>query len=54
MNLGHVLGLPDRYFTTWNNETCTYTVEQNTGDLMSSSVKGVVTKDSIEKLQTSY
>lgn len=38
--LGHVLGFPDRYFTSFNPSTCLYIQEQNQADLMSNSEFG--------------
>jgi hypothetical protein len=40
--VGHVLGLPDRYYTVWNPQTCTYVIQTRPGDLMSDSNFGKI------------
>ena len=37
---GHVLGFPDRYYTTWNPVDCSYTDQYNDSDIMSGSSIG--------------
>jgi hypothetical protein len=51
--IGHVLGLPDYYYTTWQPETCTYLVEGSDTDLMSSST-GSVTEEEWRDLDQLY
>jgi len=51
---GHVLGLPDEYYTTWNRDTCEYNHEFNDGNIMSSSSSGLKTEDHAESLKSNY
>ena len=52
--LGHVLGLPDHYYTLWQPNTCDYDVAMDDYDIMSNSMAGVVTHAEIETLRTLY
>jgi len=52
--IGHVLGFRDTYFTLWNENTCQYAIEQNQGDIMSSSQNGEVTAEEWEILSSKY
>lgn len=52
--IGHVLGFRDSYYTLWNENTCQYAIEQNEGDIMSSSLKGVVTEEEWKTLGDRY
>lgn len=51
---GHILGLPDEYYTVWNRDTCEYTYETNAGNIMSQSSSGAVTPAHAEKLKGTY
>ena len=51
---GHVLGLPDHYYTTWNDETCTYRTVLDSEDIMSSHESGSVTPELWRELQAVY
>lgn len=51
---GHVLGFKDNYYTSWSTDTCSYTVETNSGDLMSESANGVVLTKHWDKLKQIY
>lgn len=50
--IGHVLGFPDYYYTSWNANTCLYTTEDNLGDLMSAN--GIVTPEEWQALRDNY
>lgn len=51
---GHILGFKDNYYTTWSTDTCAYTFQSNTGDLMSDSVEGAVLARHWAKLKEIY
>jgi hypothetical protein len=51
---GHVLGILDRYYTTWRPENCSYQIENNAGDLMSASQSGELTADDWAELERHY
>jgi hypothetical protein len=52
--LGHVLGLPDGYYTTFDSKTCTYTQHSRAKDLMSSSSSGGVLDEHWSALEALY
>jgi hypothetical protein len=52
--VGHVLGLPDYYYTSWDAGTCRYTDEFNEENLMSDATAGVVTDDEWDALRALY
>lgn len=52
--LGHVLGLEDNYFTYWNPDSCEYTSEYVTNDIMSDSATGAVTQAHWDKILENY
>lgn len=49
---GHVLGLPDSYYTSFDQRTCEYVDEYNSGDMM--SAKGKVLPSHIEQIKKTY
>lgn len=51
---GHVLGLPDRYETLWNADTCRYTQNAWPDDLMSASWTGQVLSEHWRELDRNY
>lgn len=52
---GHVLGLPDQYYTRWNKFECEYIYEYDNSNIMSNHrAGGVVQKHHIEALQKVY
>lgn len=52
---GHVLGFPDRYFTSYDRATCEYSYELNLEDLMSNSELGpAASAEDIAKLNEMY
>ncbi len=51
---GHVLGLPDGYYTSFNTKNCKYTNEINSGDIMSMSETGQVLPSHIEQIKNAY
>lgn len=52
--IGHALGISDRYYTTWNPQTCKYSDASRPEDLMSDPSTGYVTSDSWEYLDKAY
>lgn len=50
---GHVLGLTDEYYTTWNKDTCTYQFEYNPSNIMSDSA-GVPQQSHWDLLNSHY
>ncbi len=52
--LGHVLGLPDSYYMTFDSKTCTYTQHSQAKDLMSSSSSGGVLDEHWSALEALY
>lgn len=51
---GHVLGLPDKYYSSFNNTNCNYTYELNSVDIMSNSSEGNVLPSHIEEIKKTY
>lgn len=51
---GHVLGLRDDYFTSFDTETCKYHDQYNLGDIMSNSSTGKVLPEHIQKIKQLY
>jgi hypothetical protein len=51
---GHVMGLADEYYTSWNPKTCAYTYEYNDANLMSTSSTGLVVKSHVDALKAQY
>ncbi|MBS1971121.1 MAG: hypothetical protein JSU04_12480 [Bdellovibrionales bacterium] len=51
---GHILGFYDNYYTTWSTDTCAYTFQSNSGDLMSDSTEGTVLARHWAKLKEIY
>ena len=52
--IGHVLGFPDHYYTTWHGDACKYIIQSNAGDLMSDPEQGVVVSDEWVELERRY
>jgi hypothetical protein len=52
--IGHVLGFSDRYYTTFDAQTCRYSVVKDDADLMSQPSTGEVTDAEWQVLKTSY
>jgi|GEM_PF-6983404 len=52
--MGHVLGLKDAYYTTYNTKTCLYEQRSRPRDLMSDSSSGSVLDDHWNLLETLY
>lgn len=52
--MGHVLGLKDAYYTTYNTKTCVYEQRSRPRDLMSDSSRGSVLEDHWNLLETLY
>lgn len=52
--MGHVLGLPDEYYTVWDADKCEYQVWSQKGNLMSNSFGGRVLPHHIERLREIY
>ena len=52
--IGHVLGFSDRYYNSWNAESCKYTSEQNESDLMSENDTGKVPDSDFTTLIQQY
>jgi hypothetical protein len=51
---GHVIGLPDAYYTSWNPQSCSYKIEWNAGDLMSDSGSGAVLPRHWQEIKKAY
>jgi len=51
---GHVLGLPDEYFTSFDSSTCTYIDQVNDKNIMSSAARGKVTSENVHSIKTLY
>ncbi len=51
---GHVLGLMDSYYTSYNQTKCMYVYESNPGDLMSESGTGKILPAHIEQIKKAY
>lgn len=51
---GHVIGLTDKYYTTWNAAACSYQDEFNSADLMSDSSGGSVLPEHWQKIKEIY
>lgn len=51
---GHILGLRDTYYTSFDQKTCNYVDEYNRGDIMSMSARGKVLPAHIEKIKKAY
>ncbi len=51
---GHVLGLPDTYYTSFNEINCEYIDESNDADIMSTSSTGSVLPSHVQKLKDTY
>jgi hypothetical protein len=52
--LGHVLGLADRYYANFDYEKCVYSYESNPSDIMSDSSSGSVLQSHWNALETLY
>lgn len=52
--MGHVLGLPDEYYTVWDADKCEYQVWSQKGNLMSNTFGGRVLPHHIERLKEIY
>ncbi len=52
--MGHVLGLSERYYTWFNPDTCEYIYEANDADIMSTSTTGKVLPSHIEEIKKAY
>jgi hypothetical protein len=51
---GHVMGLKDEYYTTWNSSNCSYSDEGNAGNLMSDSFTGKVLPAHWQEIKKNY
>lgn len=51
---GHILGFQDNYYTSWSIDTCSYTTETNSADLMANSSEGTVLPRHWDKLKEIY
>ena len=51
---GHVLGLPDHYYTQWQEATCDYETSIDNNDIMSNHMTGKVTAGELDSLRTLY
>jgi hypothetical protein len=51
---GHVIGLPDEYYTTWDPSVCGYNNEYNAGNLMSDSSSGKVLPEHWQAIKKAY
>lgn len=51
---GHIIGLTDQYYTTWDTTHCSYVGESNGGNLMSSSSSGKVLPEHWELIKKTY
>ena len=51
---GHILGLRDSYYTSFDQKTCDYVDDSNEGNIMSSHLTGHVLKEHIEKIKSAY
>ncbi len=51
---GHVLGLRDRYYTSFDPKKCAYLYEVNRADIMSGSFTGQVLPSHIEQIKKTY
>lgn len=51
---GHVIGLPDEYYRSWDANTCTYTQESDDGNVMSNSRLGQILPRHIQTLKEQY
>ncbi|MFZ4403602.1 MAG: hypothetical protein ACOYOK_05815, partial [Pseudobdellovibrionaceae bacterium] len=51
---GHVIGLPDNYYTTWNNKFCYYTDSFNDSNLMSNGYTGQVLPEHWDLIKKNY
>lgn len=52
--IGHVLGFPDHYYTTWNTEKCEYQFQINNEDIMSNDIDGRVLPEEWSELARQY
>lgn len=52
--IGHVIGLEDRYYTLWNEDSCQYTSQYNKADIMSDSDAGRVLPENINRIIEKY
>ena len=52
--IGHALGLPDRYFTRWRPETCDWTIDHLDTDIMSTSGTGHPLPQEFAELDAAY
>jgi hypothetical protein len=50
---GHVLGFMDKYYTTFDQKTCSYVIEYNPGDIMSIN-SGKITPEEWKILKETY
>ncbi|MGZ6442214.1 MAG: hypothetical protein ACXWRU_19310 [Pseudobdellovibrionaceae bacterium] len=51
---GHVIGLPDEYYTTWDSSKCGYSDTYNFGNLMSDSSGGAVLPAHWQRIKMNY
>jgi hypothetical protein len=51
---GHVIGLTDEYFTSWDTTKCSYVDEYNSGNLMSDSFTGKVLPEHWQLIKKTY
>ncbi|MGE0173379.1 MAG: hypothetical protein AB7T49_11350 [Oligoflexales bacterium] len=51
---GHILGLNDQYYTSWDPQKCWYVVEQNAGNIMSTTSSGLATPELFAFLGKTY
>lgn len=51
--MGHVIGLPDEYYTTWQAGACEYYQNANEARIMSANT-GIVTPDNVARIRATY
>lgn len=51
---GHVIGLTDEYYTSWDTTKCSYVDEYNGGNLMSDSFTGKVLPEHWQLIKKTY
>ncbi len=52
--IGHVLGLPDRYYNVWDPQNCAYVLQSRPGDIMSKSERGQILESDWSLLDAEY
>lgn len=52
--IGHVLGFPDTYYTSWDSSTCEYITQYRPDDIMSSTRTGGVLREHWDQIKQEY